>query len=470
MLTYFLRRVLLAVATLLVVSLAIFGLSQAATDDPIGETFPNIIQQKADADKRIADYARLGRELGCDKPGFYFTISTAAYPDTFYKILVPEHRRFLGALVAQTGNWPAVQTFAEALRRTARTVESLPDSSAKTQLRAALNDLQKTIWLHDLPARVDSVTAWAAVLQSQTGQQLPLETLRRHADDLCENTTPGKCWQPAIHWHGLDNQYHRWFLGFFTGRLGMSFQTQTPVWAEIKSRLGMTIGLNSVAFGLAFALALPLGIWSARQAGRWPDRWLRRGLVVLYTMPVFWLGSLCIMFFATDGQGWKIFEGIAPNNPEDHALTLPQWLLKYGNRLVLPVLVLMLHTLAVLALQMRSSVLGVLRQDYIRTARAKGLPEGAVLGRHAFRNALFPVITILGGVFPVIFGGSLVVEYLFGIPGMGTKTYDAFMHRDFPVLFAILMFSAMLTIAGSLLADILFVLADPRVRLNSSKK
>lgn len=465
MLNYFLRRLLFAVPTLLAVSLAIFGLGRAATDDPIGATYPSVIEQNADEEKRLANYARLGHELGYDRPAFYFTLTTAAYPDTFHKILLPERRRWLGALAAQTGNWPAVQAFADALRHTARRAESLPDSSAQTLLRAALNDLQKTIWLDEVPARVDSVAAWAAVLEAQTGQKLSLENLRARATELQEKATPGKCWHPTFCWHGLDNQYHRWISGFFTGRLGTSFQTRTPVWDDIKSRLGMTVGLNSVAFALAFALALPLGVWSARQAGRWPDRWLRRGLMALYAMPVFWLGGLCIMFFATDGQGWKIFEGIAPNNPEDHALTLWQWFLKYANRLVLPVLVLMLHTLAVLALQMRGSVLGVLRQDFIRTARAKGLSEGAVLGRHAFRNALFPVITILGGVFPVIFGGSLVVEYLFGIPGMGTKTHDAFMSRDFPVLFAILMFSAMLTIAGSLLADMLYLLADPRVRL-----
>ncbi len=142
------------------------------------------------------------------------------------------------------------------------------------------------------------------------------------------------------------------------------------------------------------------------------------------------------------------------------------WLVQHAGKLVLPVLTLLVHILAILTLQMRSSMLEVLDQDYIKTARAKGLSERAVHGKHAFKNALFPLITIFGGVFPVIFAGSLVIEYLFNYPGMGTKTQSAFMNQDYPILYTILMIAAVLTILGSLVADLLYAWVDPRVRFS----
>ena len=138
--------------------------------------------------------------------------------------------------------------------------------------------------------------------------------------------------------------------------------------------------------------------------------------------------------------------------------------MRNGSRLLLPVLTLSLHVVALLALQMRSSVVRILSLPFLRTAYAKGMPEATVVWRHGVRNALFPMIALLAQVLPAIFGGALVLEYLFQVPGMGSMTQEAFLGRDFPVLFAITMLSAGVTIAANLLADVLYAWLDPRVR------
>ncbi len=169
-------------------------------------------------------------------------------------------------------------------------------------------------------------------------------------------------------------------------------------------------------------------------------------------------------------MGLHLINGISPDSPwQGSRFSFFQWCAINAPKFILPVLTLAIHALALLAMQMRGGMLDIVGQDFIRTARAKGVPEDLVYWRHAFRNALFPLITVFASVFPALFAGSLVVEYLFNFPGMGIKTQEAFIRRDYPVLFAIMMIAAALTIMGNLIADVLFAWADPRVRFSKGK-
>lgn len=463
MLRYVIRRILLAAPTLLVISMAVFGLSKCAPHDralDLGENLSGDLRQQEAAIRRKAE------QLGLDKPAFYFTFTTAAFPDTLYKIFPASRREFLKKLCAQTGNWQSVNRYETALREVFFWENGLPDTLAgAADFRLAVSDLMKNDEVERTSEMFDSLQKVSVNLPSLPRLPYLLDSLQTCIRALLEEPQHGKMNAPAFYWHGTDNQYHRWLTGFVTGDLGFSWYWHKPVWEALKFSFFSTLIINGLAIFLAYLIAVPLGVAMARQREKVFDRVAHWVLLLLYAMPVFWLGSLLILLLATPGMGiYVIKNGIAPESFQGSGQSFGGWCLSNFDKFILPVLTLSLHVLAILALQMRGGVLENIGQDFIRTARAKGVGENAVYWRHVFRNALFPIITVFASVFPLIFTGSLVVEYLFQFPGLGMKTHEAFMRGDYPVLFAILMLAATLTILGNLIADLLYALADPRVR------
>lgn len=463
MLRYILRRILIAVPTLLVISMVIFGLSKCAPHDPAldpgDSAFGNLRQQEAAIRMRAS-------QLGYDKPVFYFTLTTAAFPDTLYRVFPLSRRAQLTKLCTQTGNWQAVSRFESAVWDMRSFADTLPDTlPAAGDFRVAISGMLQNENLEDAAEILADVQMAAAKLPPGFQPVRLLDTLQVRVQDLYLGVHPGMMHVPAFYWHGLDNQYHRWLSGFITGNLGLS-RTQKPVWDSLKFSLLSTLIINGLALLLAYLVAVPLGVAMARRRDRPFDRYTRWALLLLYSMPVFWLGSLLMLFLATPDFGLFLIDGINLESYQGSGKTYGAWCVSNFDKFILPILALSLHALAVLALQMRGGVLDTISQDFIRTARAKGVGENAVYWRHAFRNALFPLITVFASVFPAIFTGSLVVEYLFQFPGLGMKTYEAFLGGDYPVLFAILMLAATLTVVSNLIADLLYAWADPRVRFS----
>ncbi len=181
-------------------------------------------------------------------------------------------------------------------------------------------------------------------------------------------------------------------------------------------------------------------------------------------MPTFWVGSVLANVLATPEYGLQLFPGIGSGGMEQTALPLFTWFWNNLSKLILPILVLSIHSFAILALQMRGGVLDILPMPFIWTARAKGASESVVYWRHALRNALFPVIAVLAAIFPAIITGSVLIEYIFDLPGMGMAAVDAFNQRDYPVLFGVMMLGATLTVFSNIASDMLYHWVDPRVR------
>ncbi|MBV6439698.1 MAG: hypothetical protein EPGJADBJ_01345 [Saprospiraceae bacterium] len=462
MLRYLIRRTLLSIPTLIVISMVIFGLSKCAPRDPeleLGDdaAFGTLRQQ----DEAI--YKRAER-LGFNKPLFYFTLTTAAFPDTLYRIFPWTRREQLAKLCAQTGNWQAVNRYVAALREAAAFTDALPDTlPAAGTFRVAFSELLNGDHADDLEEAFAGVQEAGANLPAGFRAEELLDTLQRCVLDLKSNTQPDKMYIPAFYWHGTDNQYHRWLAGFVQGDLGMSRYAQ-PVWDSLKFSLLSTLVINGLALLLAYLFAVPLGVAMSRRRNLTFDRSARWVLLFLFAMPVFWLGSLLLLFLATPDFGLYVIKGIHLESYQGSGKTYWEWCFSNFDKFILPILTLTLHALAILALQMRGGILDTIGLDFIRTARAKGVGEDTIYWRHAFRNALFPIITVFTSLFPAIFTGSLVVEYLFQFPGLGMKTQEAFIGGDYPVLFCILMLAATLTVVGNLIADLLYAWADPRVR------
>ncbi len=257
-------------------------------------------------------------------------------------------------------------------------------------------------------------------------------------------------------------QYATWLTKFVTLDFGEAFADGRKVKDKILERLPITLTINLLSLGLVLLIAIPIGIMSATHQYSALDRATTMFVFVGYSMPHFWMALLLIYLF---GVQWGILPISGKESLDTTGFTAWQWLSDRASHLVLPVFVSAIGGLAGFSRYMRNNMLEVMRQDYIRTARAKGLPENTVIYKHALRNALMPVITILGLSLPGIIGGSVIMETVFGIDGMGRLMFQAVFQRDYNVAMGILVPAAVLTMLGNFLADIGYAMADPRVRL-----
>ncbi len=259
-----------------------------------------------------------------------------------------------------------------------------------------------------------------------------------------------------------------WLADAVRGDFGTSvaFDKGRPVAELILERLPVTVKLNIFAILITYLLAIPLGIQSAASRNKRTDQALTLFLLFLYALPVLFT-ALLLRAILCKGGLFPIFPltGLTPLISD--GMTTWEILGRTALHYVLPVFCLSYGSFAVIARYTRAGMLDVIRQDFIRTARAKGLPENTVILRHAFRNTLIIMITLFAGILPALAGGSIMIEYIFDIPGMGTLSMSALNSRDLPLMMGLFSFTGFLTLAGILLADILYVLADPRITFRS---
>jgi peptide/nickel transport system permease protein len=272
---------------------------------------------------------------------------------------------------------------------------------------------------------------------------------------------------------GLDRaipvQYALWLRRLLQGELGTSFKDRQPVWDKIRARLPVTIIINVAAIVLTYLIAIPLGIYSAVRSGSRFDQLSTLTVFMLYSLPVFWIGTLIIIFFG----GGDFFAWFPPGGLRslDWEPSWPWWqkLSDYAYHLAMPLLCTTYGAFAALSRFMRTSMLENARQDYIRTARAKGVSEPMVILKHMLRNSLIPVITILAGLLPALIGGSVIIETIFSIPGIGQLGYQSVLARDYPVVIALFAASSFLTLIGILFSDIALAWVDPRIHFGKGR-
>ncbi|HOX14925.1 MAG TPA: ABC transporter permease [Smithellaceae bacterium] len=259
-------------------------------------------------------------------------------------------------------------------------------------------------------------------------------------------------------------QYWSWLKKLGRGDLGTSFSSDhRPVSDKILERLPITILINFLSLLIIIAVAVPIGVLSAVHQDSLFDKVTAVLVFIGFAVPTFWLALLLMIFFGIS-LGWLPISGLRSLNYE----YLSAWgqLVDLAKHLILPVFISAFGGLAGLSRYMRANMLEVIRQDYILTARAKGLSERQVIYKHALRNALLPAITILGLSIPGLIGGSVIFETIFAIPGMGQLFYMSVMARDYPTVMGILLIGAILTLVGNLIADVSYALADPRIRIS----
>lgn len=495
---YLLKRILFFIPTLVIISLLAFVISINAPGDPLDrmvsaqESGGEFSTQSANTAK---EKERWRKKLGLDLPVFYVSVTNAATPDTLYKVYDDNERNALKRLIDQYGNWENITNWNRQLHELVITLNSLqPDSMAYAQF--GKNNVLDTIidakqsagiltYSYDetqIKMRLETLIRYAQSYPYFGGAKPVIEKTNEAYRQLISEKTLIKKWLPAIHFYG-QNQYHRWIFGdgnWITGKgstdskglirgdFGYSYETKLPVSNVIGERIKWSLFFTLTSVFLAYLISLPVGIKAAAQKNSIFDKTSSVILFILYAMPSFWVATILLMSFA-NVDALNIFpaSGIQPVTgiPEDAT-----WLETIRLRLpylILPTIAYTYSQLAFLSRITRVSTLEIIAQDYIRTARAKGLSERTVIYKHAFRNALLPIITIFSNIFPIAISGSVILETIFTIPGMGEQVFHAITTKDYPVIIDVFTLTGILTLLGYLVADILYAVVDPRISYSS---
>lgn len=508
MLFYILKRVLFFIPTFFIIALVTFALSTMAPGDPVdlklsaGMRGSEGSGQAADKLAGEEAYREITEKLGRDLPTFYFSITSKAYPDTLYKILRKPERENLERLTDQYGNWPKVNDYYKAAKQLENNAISLQiderDSTAFNRVKAVRENCNDLFRRYDEGAIAVSMqqikTAIDTKVQVQddsTGPVSSYQSLAPLSDDadklftayanMKSEAISSARYVPTVHLYGLRNQFHRWLFGdvpwfgknddptrsskgFLRGDFGDSYLDNRPVSSILADAIKWTLLINLIVFLIIYSVGIPAGVALAKNKGKLFDRVLSSVLFIQYSLPVAWIGTMLIIFFTSNyyAEWMDLFPpyGLGKIGPE---YGFWEKVSDRAYHLILPVFCSVIGSFAYISMQMRGGMMTVLRQDYIRTAFAKGLAPNTIYWKHALRNSLIPIITIFSSFLPAMIGGSVIIEFLFTIPGMGRISYESVGARNFPVLFTILMFSAILTMLGTLVSDILYAVTDPRI-------
>ncbi len=518
MFKYILKRIVAFVPTLLIISLMAFIISINAPGDPVERLLRAADSEGGTTEKSgAAEQQRqeLRRELGLDRPVFYFTFGTLAQPDTLYRIADQTERSALVKLVNASGNWKAVSNYYLALKNARSAHAGLsadkligerfpePDSALAPEQAAerlamldekrneyqerinrsniAYGTLMRTSDEQVIRTKLDSLQSLYASVDYLAA---PAAALGQVREAWSQVETQGHAWKsfvPTLQWHGVFNQYHLWLFGdapfigknpenktrygMIRGDFGKSFHDGQPIRDKIGQRVLWSLLLASLGIFLAYVISVPIGIYAAYRRNGLFDRASSIILFILYSLPVFFVGTWLLYMFANpDNLIWFPESGImdpARYNPD--TMSFFQKVAHRAPFFVLPVIAYTYGSFAFLSRIMRVGMIEVFGQDYIRTARAKGLPENKVVLRHALRNSLIPIITVFADIFPVAIGGSIIIEMIFSYPGMGVMIYEAVINQDYPVIVTIFTILGFFTMIGYLVSDVLYGIADPRI-------
>lgn len=470
MLQYIIKRIFIFIPTLFVISLVTFMLSVNVPGDPveqilggggsageIGQSSSKLASERSYIDKR--------QELGLDLPVFYLSLSNAATPDTLHRIHRKPHKTNLENLIQQHGNWPEIERYYHAVQKLDLALADLPVDSLNADAKIGMRDEIFILYNQSGSSRIEAglgkMAGYMRMAPSMAAISEEFKELQDAYEAMKTRSTPYKNYIPSVHFYGTQNQYHQWITKFLIGDFGVSYQDGRPVKEAVWSAVGNTLLISVLSIILTYLIAIPIGVWSAKKRDTASDQIVTTVLFILYSLPSFWVATLLITFFGGgDFYDWFPTYGLGSDYDsfwvKAHHLVLPLFCWTYGG-------------LAFVSRQMRGAMINSLSQDYVRTSRAKGVSETGVLWKHAFKNSLLPVITLFASVFPLAISGSIVLEIIFSIPGMGKLAFDALSARNYPVVYTVVMFSAVVTMLGYLVADICYALVDPRISYSSKK-
>lgn len=467
---YILKRVLILIPTLFAMMVISFMISSSPPGDPVEMEIAGLLSRPGTSiskEDREKEYRRISEKLGQNKPTFYFTLTSNAYPDTLHRILYLRERESLAKLVNSYGNWPEISDYYHAtVQLEAKAYDLQPPADIKydvDEVKIALKELKGSPEKSDIFYRLDLVDSLCKTHSGFLGEIGKGATeIRQKFATVESNATHWKLYVPAFRLNGWKNQFHHWMVRMLTLDFGTSYEDKMPVATKIKHALPWTFFMGLVSFILAYLIAIPIGVHSVRKRNTSQDRVLTIFIFLLHSIPSFVMAIVLITLLCNPDYLY-IFptSGVV----SDGAETWSFWaqLKDSAWHLTLPTLAYTYGSIAFLSRQMRAGMIETINQDYIRTARAKGLSEHTVIWKHALRNSILPILTHFSSLLPHLVGGAIIIESIFSIPGMGRLTFKAATIADHPTVMAVFTIGAILSVLGILMADILYAIADPRI-------
>ena len=461
------RKFLYAFLWLWVISILAFWLSKQVPGDEVLDYLsiePNAYSTSLNPDQQRTAYEQVAHKRGLDLPFFYFSMQKGIYPSSLFTIFPVEDRTAVKHWIDESRNGVESMELHNLLRHSLRLScgrelnSSLAEVSCR-ELHAILiqPDLQIVNTSLDQLYQQQSGHGGDSILVSQLTTAFGLSKKLNTKQKIAFRE-----YLPSFTWNGNRNQYHQWIKGLVSIQPLTSLIDGRNAWTKIWEALKWTLVLNGLAFILAIVLGVVIGIWSGVRDGSRKEKWLSIILFTFFAIPSFWLATLLIFLLAS-GEWLSV---LPPGGLGDyHVANSPweQWSI-IAVHLILPVFCLTIGSLAYISRQMKQSVLHEYAQPYVSSLRTLGIAEKTILRKHIIRNALFPMITMMGNALPAILSGSLVIEIIFSIPGMGRLMFTSLMARDWPVVFPILMLGAGVTVLAYTMTDIIYKWLDPRVK------
>lgn len=426
---YLIKRLLLVFPTLVIISLIAFALSKVTPQDQV---MGILTMRGVDvAGIEFETYEKVYRELHYDEPLFYFSIVPGHYPKNLNRITDRTER-----------------SLSRSLLRKGYTIEQIK------QLDNAYNEKRNL-----LSAKED-----AGALIALEKSKLKVENYLDQLSGEYKLKPERKIILPSFRWHGLQNQYHYWLGSIFSEGFGPSITDGRPAASKASKALQWTLSFTIIDLLVSILLGIYLGILFSVHKNRRIVKVLRQVLYVFYAMPLFWLATILVVYFTTDDYGsWtKLFPTVGmdiyPGEPTYRQI------LYNAEKLILPIVCLTLHSLAYISRMVENGINDELKKDYVLLARSQGLSTMDIVKRDVLRNAMIPSITVFVGALAGAFSGSLVLEVIFNIPGMGRLLFNALGVADWNVVFCLLIILSLITILAYLLGDILYAVFNPRIK------
>lgn len=447
-----LKRLLISVPLLLAISFTAFLLRDIMESDSF-EHFQD--SQNRPASLRKSEILNRARAESRDLPLFYVSIQPWSYPDTLYRYVIKSEKNRIKGFLNQGVPWPAVRKYL---------------SDEQMMMEGLANRLDKL--LMEEVSRLDEFEAISEKLDAMTDSTRAgahWVTLKGSLQEMKGGRNRFALFIPGPDWHGSNNRFHIWLKKILRGDWGLSRSDFRPAWVKIREAVSWTLSMSLVSLLLVYLISLFLGEWLFRRKQKQKGRITETFLFFLYSIPRFFLALMLILVFASDTVSPFLHLFPSPGFfDSDPDASIPEQWARYGSQLVLPVLCMVLPSLAYLTRIYSSRLRDEKNKPYAFMAWSRGDGEDFITRHHLRRNALLPLIALLGMEIPALFGGSIVIEVLFNIPGMGRLMLQSILIQDWVIVFNILLLIGVFTILGKLLADLLYGLTDPRIRWKSS--
>lgn len=465
MLTYLIKRISTLILSLWIIAICLFFLQKNATVDVV------MLQNKARSNGSFyvhplaaeKVYRAEAVRLNLDRPMFYFSMHPVMFPDTFYKVQYPEAVKVQKKLLLDSGDWALVQTYFQALTVFYEKVAIADNGPVSIFWKQQLQEMANTSDLSVLKASCQVSDEMRAPYIKE------VRKIERLVDRLSYQKPSFFSWLPFPRWNGLDNQFHRWFSKILQGDIGISSRDGRPVIDKLKEAIPWTLWVNGLAILLAYMFAMPAGILMAiLPKSRWL-RWVNNILLALYALPAFWVASMLLFQATLPAYGFSFFSISGWSNLQREGGFLGQPV-DFLLQLSLPVFCMAYGLAAYLTSYMQSTFSKVLNESYMLFAKTKGLTIVRLYIIHALPNALLPQIVFVAGIIPALITGSVVIEFIFNVPGMGRLFIDSMLSQDWTTVYSFVLLVSVLTAVGLIVSDILLVFTDPRIRLTRKNR